>query len=69
MTPLLRYFTTAQNLPILSHYSISKQARSDYTFYTVVKGTTNPKTVALIIEVKMTTNSNFVNAVPQVSLI
>ena len=50
-------------------YSISKQARSDYTFYTVVKGTKHPKTVALIIEVKMTTNPNFVNAVPQVSLI
>ena len=47
----------------------SKQARSNYTFYTVVKGTKDPKTVALIIEVKMTTNPNFVNVVPQVSLI
>ena len=52
---------------ILLH--ISKQARSNNTFYTVVKGTKDLKTVALIIMVKMTTNSNFVNVVPKVSLI
>ena len=64
-------FRGCTKLPILSlsYYSISKQACSDYRFYIVVKGTKNPKTVSLIIEVKMTTNSNFVNVVPQVSLI